>query len=82
MTVHAYRDQRTPVCIEEEFYKLRHTVSMLLIINACGGFLRECFSLRNLLYLPDISLNACFMCCILSVGSQLVPRTLIYVLKT
>ena len=27
--------------------------------NACGGFLKECFHLENLLYTPDISMNAC-----------------------
>ena len=32
--------------------------------NACGCFLRECFSLENLLYPPDISLSVfiCFLC--------------------
>ena len=40
--------------------------------NACGGFLRECSSRRNLLYPPDISLSA-FLCVVFCF---LAPRTL------
>ena len=55
---------------------LSQTLSLTLNQMHVVVFSESVFHLENLLYAPDISSNAFFMYCTLSVGPLLVTRTL------